>query len=215
MSNIPEIKICGITSTKEAEVLIEEKVDYAGLVLFFEKSKRNNTLEQAADIVKFLKEREAVWHIKKVAVVVSPTKEQIKQIEQMGFEYIQVHGELAKEAFDAIGIPMIRAVYGKDEELLKRIKGCPKIEALLFDGLVPGSGEVFDWSLLENVRSRLEGWNPKLILAGGLNARNVKEAIEAVKPHAVDVSSGVEFNRERIGKDPEKIREFVRLVRGC
>lgn len=214
MEAIPEIKICGITSVEEAEMLIEEKVDYAGLVLFYEKSKRNNTVKQAESILKFFKEKaEKEQRVKTAAVVVSPTKEQIRQIEQMGFDYIQVHGSLTKEAFDSIHIPIFRAVWAKDKELLERIKGCGKIEALLFDGLIPGAGEVFDWKLMEEVKKQLAGWKVKFILAGGLTADNVREAIKAVSPHGVDVSSGVEFSRDKIGKDPEKIKRFVEEVR--
>lgn len=209
-----EIKICGITSVEEAEILVEEKVDYAGLVLFYEKSKRNNTLKQAEDILGFFREKkEQGQQVKTVAVVVSPTKEQVGMIEDMGFDYIQIHGSLEKEALDSIHIPLFRAVWAKDEKLSDKIKECDNTEALLFDGLIPGAGEVFDWKLMEEVRRGLEGFRVKIILAGGLTPENVKEAIKAVSPHIVDVSSGVEFDRDKVGKDPEKIRRFVREAR--
>lgn len=209
-----EIKICGITSVEEAEILVEEKVDYAGLVLFYEKSKRNNTVKQAEDILQFFREKKKQGQqVKTVAVVVSPTKEQVGRIEDMGFDYIQTHGSLEKEVLDSIHIPLFRAVWAKDEKLPDKIKECDNTEALLFDGLIPGAGEVFDWKLMEEVRRGLEGFPVKIILAGGLTPENVKEAIKAVSPHIVDVSSGVEFDRDKVGKDPEKIRRFVREAR--
>lgn len=214
MEQIPKIKICGITSIEEAQILVQEKVEYGGFVLFYEKSKRNNSIQQAEAILHYLKEQgKNGFLVKTVAVMVSPTKEQIEQVEKIGFDYIQIHGKLSKEVFDEIHTPLFRAVWAKDEELLNRIKGCHKIEALLFDGLIPGAGQVFDWSLLETVKKQLAGWNVKLILAGGLTPENVKEAIRAVNPHVVDVSSGVEYEERKVGKDPEKIRKFVRAVR--
>ena len=214
MKGKTEIKICGITSIKEAAVLADEKVDYAGMVLYYGKSKRNISLKQAEDILQYLKKGDEKGHlVKTVAVVVSPTKEQAAEIEAMGFDYIQIHGSLSEEVLEAIHIPIFRAVWVEDKELLQQIKGCEKIEALLLDGMKPGTGEAFDWRLIEEVKKQLAGWNGKLILAGGLTVENVREAIRTAAPHGVDVSSGVEFGRNITGKDPVKIKRFVEEVR--
>lgn len=214
MKGKTEIKICGITSVKEAAVLAEEQVDYAGMVLFYEKSKRNITLKQAEDILQFLKKRDEKGHeVKTVAVVVSPAKEQVAEIEAMGFDYIQIHGSLSEEVLEAIHIPIFRAVWAEDKELLRQVKDCKKIEALLLDGFKPGTGEAFDWKLAGEVKKQLAGWNGKLILAGGLTVENVREAIRTAAPHGVDVSSGVESDRNTTGKDPVKIKRFVEEVR--
>ena len=79
-----KIKICGLTSPAEARYLNENHVDFAGMVLFFPKSKRNISIEQAKDIMAALDAS-----IKRVAVVVSPSIEQIRQIEAAGFDYVQ------------------------------------------------------------------------------------------------------------------------------
>lgn len=203
----PKIKICGLTSLQEAEWVLEEQVDYAGMVLFFPKSKRNLELSQAREIFKVLHREKK---IRTVAVTVSPTPEQAEAIQEAGFDRIQVHGTLSKEAFDVIRIPMIRAFNGLDRELYDRFHSCHKVEAFLFDAKIPGSGETFDWNILKQIPR-----DEKLFfLAGGLNPDNIEEAVRMVQPDVVDVSSGVEIAPDIVGKDREKIREFVRKVRG-
>ena len=81
----------------------------------------------------------------------------------------------------------------------------------MFDAAEPGSGKVFDWSAVKNI----ECSDGKIMLvAGGLNPENVAGAVEYLRPYGVDVSSGVE-NSGGSGKDPDKVREFVRRVRVC
>ena len=84
------IKICGLTKVTEADYLNANHVDFAGFVLFFPKSKRNITIEQAKEIMAHLNAT-----IKKVAVVVKPDLAQIQQIEAAGFDYIQIHSDIA------------------------------------------------------------------------------------------------------------------------
>ena len=91
---IMKIKICGLTNPKEANYLNNNHVDFAGMVLFYPKSKRNISLKQARTIQQALNPE-----IKTVAVVVSPTIEQIQQIEAAGFHYLQIHGKLPEELF--------------------------------------------------------------------------------------------------------------------
>jgi phosphoribosylanthranilate isomerase len=79
-------------------------------------------------------------------------------------------------------------------------------DRILFEGRISGSGKMADWGEARRVAARTQ-----LILAGGLDAGNVGDAIASVRPFGVDVSSGVE--RERGRKDPAKIREFVARVR--
>lgn len=218
---VPEIKICGLTCMEEAIWLREEKVNYAGLVLFYEKSKRNNRVEQVFQILRALKEPGFGAPIKSVAVVVSPTAEQVQIIEKLGFDLIQVHGEVKPEVVKLIHIPMIRAVQVKDDnadaEMSQEI-GMEKASAkamaekswaYLYDAAEPGSGKSFDWEKLGKIPAN----DRKRILAGGLHAGNVRRAIETVRPDIVDVSSGVELGMDVVGKDREKIKEFVRKVR--
>ena len=205
---IPKIKICGLTSMEEASWIVEEHVDYAGIVVFYPKSHRNMTIPRAEELLPILKQGQALSgeSIRTVAVTVSPTAKQVEQIQSAGFDRIQVHGELSKEAFDAIRIPMIRAFNGFDKDAYDKFHHCEKVEAYLFDAGTPGSGKTFDWDVLR----RLPRDEKPIFLAGGLNADNIRQAIREVKPDVVDVSSGVEREKH---KDREKIRAFVKTVR--
>ena len=205
-----KIKICGITRENEIELLNELHVDYAGFVLFFEKSKRNVDLDRAVELKNRLK------NTKSVAVVVEPTLEQAMEIEEAGFDVLQVHGKLAEDIEKECGITIWKAVNVKNkdgeaqiselEEFLKN----DRISAIVMDAANAGSGEPFDWDVLLN-----EDFGAKdFILAGGLNPINVGSAIQKLAPDVVDVSSGVEYTDKTImGKDAEKVIKFVENTR--
>ena len=199
-----KIKICGLTSPAEARYLNENHVDFAGMVLFFPKSKRNISIEQAKDIMAALDAS-----IKRVAVVVSPSIEQIRQIEAAGFDYVQIHGEIPEtEAEAAIAIPILKAFNVSDMDSYEKYHNDSRIAGYVFDAIEPGSGKTFDWKLVDNIPRD----EKLLLLAGGLNPDNVRMAIEAVHPDGVDVSSGVE-NDDGAGKNAEKIHDFVAAVK--
>lgn len=201
-----KVKICGLTSPAEARYLNENHVDFAGMVLFFPKSKRNISIEQAIEIMATLDAS-----IKRVAVVVSPSIEQIRQIEAAGFDYVQIHGEIPEtetEAEAAIAIPILKAFNVSDMGSYEKYHNDSRIAGYVFDAIEPGSGKTFDWKLVDNIPRD----EKLLLLAGGLNPDNVRMAIEAVHPDGVDVSSGVE-NDDKAGKNPEKIHDFVAAVK--
>lgn len=197
-----ELKICGLTNPKETSYLDEKYVTFAGIVLFFPKSKRNNTIENAKLILKELNPQ-----IKSVAVVVSPTYEQVMQIEAAGFNYIQIHGDLSDELIEKINIPILKAFNVTDMDKLSHYNSISKIAGYVFDAAAPGSGKTFDWSVVSN----LPRTDKLFILAGGLNTDNVAKALETVKPDGIDVSSGVEYT-DKPGKDPAKIDAFCKAV---
>jgi len=181
-----KIKICGLTSPAEARYLNENHVDFAGMVLFFPKSKRNISIEQARKIMAALDAS-----IKRVAVVVSPSIEQVRQIEAA-----------------AIAIPILKAFNASDMDSYEKYHNDSRIAGYMFDAIEPGSGKTFDWKLVDNIPRD----EKLLLLAGGLNPDNVRMAIEAVHPDGVDVSSGVE-NDDGAGKNAEKIHDFVAAVK--
>lgn len=198
-----KIKICGLTKPEEAAFLNRNHVDFAGMVLFFPKSKRNISLEQAGEIMQALDPC-----IKKVAVVVSPSLEEALQIEAAGFDYLQVHGTLTEELLSAIQIPILKAFNVNDMDQYDFFHSCPQIAGYVFDAQEPGSGQTFDWKLVKSIPRD----EKLLLLAGGLHPDNVQEAITYVQPDGVDVSSGVEYS-DRPGKDPGRIDRFVENVK--
>lgn len=217
----PKVKICGLTQKEEAAYLNEAGVDYAGFV-FYPKSKRHVTIEKAKEIM-----AELDPSIKKVAVLVSPEAEQIRELEEAGFDILQIHKGLSKEVYDRATKPLWRAINigsaGELEKLLhsqsrkESVKSKTaeqlsdpdhKIEAYLVDGANFGSGKTFDWSEARRIRSILG--EKKFILAGGLNTENIEEGMELFTPDIADVSSGVEGDN---GKDRNKVLDFVRKVK--
>lgn len=198
-----QIKVCGLTSTKEAQWLLEEQVDYAGMVLFFPKSKRNIQPEQAKEIIRTLENK-----IKKVAVVVSPTEEQIRILEELSFDFIQIHGTIRRGVLECLNVPFLRAFNVDNMQEYEIYRNCKKCAGYVFDALTPGSGKTFDWKRIPDISER----DKLFLLAGGLTPINVEEAVRCVCPDGVDVSSGVERETGK-GKDPKKIRAFVKAVR--
>lgn len=197
------VKICGIRDKKEIEFLNEIKPDFAGFVMFFEKSKRNIEPVRAKELLSCLDK-----NIKSVAVTVSPKMEQVKQVFECGFDLIQIHGEVSDEVLSNPYLKVLRAFNVTDIDNIAKYGNNPNIVGYVFDAAVPGSGKLFDWNILENIScdSKL------LFLAGGLTPENVATAINTVNPDVVDVSSGVEGEN---GKSREKIVRFISNARDC
>ena len=223
INNHTKIKICGMTCEADIKAVNTYLPDYIGFVLFFPKSKRNISIEQAKYLLEKVDEK-----IKTVAVVVSPTTEQLKQIEEVGFDYIQIHGTVDAEVYEQCRLPILRAFNVSDLDKLEGYEAKDKIKGYVFDSKTPGSGKTFDWNLLNDIRQRQKTdtsdndvSNKKtkkmIFLAGGIDETNVKRAIAEVSPDVIDLSSAVEKTSEDgifHGKDPEKIRIMVTMVHG-
>ncbi|SFB13906.1 phosphoribosylanthranilate isomerase [Acetitomaculum ruminis DSM 5522] len=194
------IKICGLTCLEDANTLNKTRPDYAGFV-FYEKSKRNLSYLKAKEIMNSL-----YFDIKKVAVVVSPNVKELKIIEEMGFDILQIHGECPKEIFEKAEIPIWLATNINKE--IPEIKDHEKIAGYLFDGAKYGGGKPFDWEIAKKIREKIK--EKRFILAGGLDEENVNIAINTLHPDIVDVSSSVEKETK---KDEKKVLKFVRKVR--
>jgi phosphoribosylanthranilate isomerase len=202
------IKICGITRPADALAAEAAGCDAIGFV-FWEDSPRLVTAEQAVDIARYLSPTTAT-----VGVFVSPTVEQVARMAgRARLRATQLCGSLPEGHWDRLAqaFHLIRAIRvdclpptlaGKMENVLDYLFDTPD------DHRPGGTGRTFDWSLLRESASF-----PRVWLAGGLNASNVGDAIRAVRPFAVDVSTGVE---DRPGiKSAEKIEAFVRAVRAA
>ena len=202
----PLIKICGITSEEEIGYIAKAGINYAGFVLFFKKSKRNLSLERAEKLIAKLPA-----DIASVAVMVSPTKEQVEAVVDAGFSAIQIHGKVEDSIITSCQIPVFKAFNVSDMDAFSHYEQMDEVVGFVMDAAVPGSGKTFDWDLLQ----KLPSTEKQVLLAGGLYPDNVGEALAACtgKIDGVDTSSGVE-RADGNGKSKERIEAFVRAVRG-
>ncbi len=199
------VKICGITDVADAVAAAKAGADALGF-MFFEESKRHVTLAIAAESI-----RELPPHIAKVGVFVNPTADFVRAaIETSGLDTLQFHGEETPEFCAQFGLKTIKAFRIKDRASLAACANY-RTDAWLLDSHVEealgGTGVAFDWEVaVEAVKL-----HPKVILAGGLKVETVAEAVRRVRPHGVDVSSGVESAPGK--KDHAKIRAFIAAAR--
>ncbi len=197
------IKICGITDPQGAGAAVASGADAIGLI-FYEPSPRHLDLEQAASIRASLPPM-----VTSVAVMVNPEADYVRSIvERVGVTTLQFHGEENDEFCSGFGLPYLKSIRVSGEtDPAAREKDYPRCQGILLDTYVAdqygGSGKRFDWE-----KASYQGDKP-LILAGGLDAGNVKSAVRQVRPYAVDVSSSLETNGI---KDPAKIADFCRQV---
>jgi phosphoribosylanthranilate isomerase len=200
------VKICGITSIGDALAVAAAGADAIGLV-FWADSPRCVNLDQAAAICRSLPP-----FVMRVALFVDPEREYVTTVlERVGPDCLQFHGEEDAEFCESFDQPYIKAVRMRtSRDPLVAESRHPRASALLLDthrhGSPGGTGQTFDWRLVP------AGLGKPVILAGGLDAGNVADAIARVHPFAVDVSGGVESARGI--KDPSKIKAFVEAVWG-
>ncbi len=216
------VKICGITNLEDARHAVEAGADALGFV-FYEKSPRKAEVGTAREII-----RELPDDIEKVGVFVDHEPEQVREIVlQTGLTTVQLHGKRLLERVwgeklpveQSLGvrkmIPVIPGDSLKDRGVLISEGAHDKVFALLFDsqsnGNMGGTGTTFDW---RGTRAMVQVISLKIpvIVAGGLTALNVAEAIRLLQPFGVDVSSGVEARPGK--KDPAKVNAFIQAVRG-
>ncbi len=205
------VKICGITNLADAQAALAAGADALGFV-FVPGTPRYVTPEQAAAII-----RELPPFVAKVGLFVdADTRMVAETIARSGVDTIQLHGdetpEFARQFHGAVKV--IKAFRIRGPETLALLPTfADAADALLLDAYVPGvpggTGARFDW---EHAVSAKIGGRP-IILAGGLTPENVAGAVRAVKPYAVDVSSGVEFAPGK--KDSTKVGEFVRAAKSA
>jgi phosphoribosylanthranilate isomerase len=202
-----QVKICGITRTADAVAAVDAGADAVGL-MFYERSRRWVTLERAREVAELLPAGMA-----RVGVFVDAEEGTIRRaIEECGLTTLQFHGDESLafcERFRPLRIWKAFRVTGPE---VLGFMAKFETDAWLLDAAVPGqlggSGERFDWELA--VQAKALG--RPIVLAGGLTPENVGEAVERVRPYAVDVSSGVESAPGV--KDAAKMRAFVAAAKG-
>jgi len=198
------IKICGITRVEDGLAAARLGADAIGLV-FAEKSPRRVNQARAAEIVRALPP-----FVASVALFVNPEPAEVTAVlDRIKPSLLQFHGEETAEFCRAFGHPYLKAIRVRpDTDLLQCAAEFPDAAGLLLDAYSPdahgGTGHRFDWSLIP------AGLPLPVVLAGGLEAANVAEAIRATRPWAVDVSSGVEASKGI--KDAAKVAAFIKEV---
>ncbi|MFG0408759.1 phosphoribosylanthranilate isomerase [Pseudomonas sp. FYR_11] len=198
-------KICGITRIEDALAAVEAGADAIGFV-FYAKSPRAVDARQARAIM-----AELPPFVTTVGLFVNASRCELNEIlEVVPLDLLQFHGDETPEDCEGYHRPWIKALRvrpGDDlEAACQRYAGARGILLDTYVAGVPGgTGEAFDWSL---VPARL---SKPIILAGGLSAANVGQAIAQVRPYAVDVSGGVE--QAKGIKDAAKIEAFMQAVR--
>jgi len=204
------VKICGITSPEDGVAAVEAGADAIGLV-FWPESPRAVTPEGARAIGEALPP-----FVVRVGVFVDATRDEMTRVaDAAGLDMLQLHGDEPPEAFAGLPRRALKAVRVGDgfapEDAL-RYAG--KAAGVLVDTRLPGgtplpggTGVPFDWTLVKGLAEQVRF----LVLAGGLAPENVAAAIRAVRPHGVDVSSGVESAPGR--KDPKRVKALLDAVR--
>jgi len=198
------VKICGITNVQDALTAVENGADAIGLV-FYEPSPRNVGIKKAAEIANAIPAFVTV-----VGLFVNAEPDFVQSVKsQVKLDLLQFHGDETPEHCASYGLPFIKAIRVKpDTNLVQCAKDFSASKALLLDtyteGVAGGTGHTFDWGLIPAQLAK------PVILAGGLNAENVAQAIARVHPYAVDVSGGVEVSKGI--KDAAKIAAFMQQV---
>lgn len=209
MNHTPQIKICGLTNVKQALACASCGANAIGCV-FYSKSPRNVTDEQAQTICKALPE-----HVKSVGVFVNETYSTImKKVEFCGLKAVQLHGEENPDLVYRLhkeNLLVIKALFMEKKPSIEDVYNYNASAYLIECGVgkLPG-GNALEWNWEQ---AKTFGDKFPLILAGGLSPENISRAAAAGLPHAVDVSSGVESKPGH--KDLNKVKTFISNLVNC
>lgn len=201
------VKICGITTEEDALLAVALGADALGFV-FAPGSHRQLRPATAREIVGRLPPGEVLT----VGVFRDERPEHVVEIvNTVGLKAAQLHGRepLSDVRYVRKRIPIVFQGFAAGDPAVASAANGPA-DAVLVDSAEPGSGRVFDWSLVEGVPGGM-----RMLLAGGLTADNVGAAIERVRPWGVDVATGVEIAPGSGRKDPRKLRRFVEAAKAA
>ena len=191
------IKICGIRSVADIEAAVAAGADALGFV-FYEPSPRHLGVAAARAL-----QAAVPAHVERVAVFLHPSQVEVDAVvDAVQPDWVQTD----LQDLDGLRLPPDQRVL----PVLRKIGSEPLFDGsrVMLDGGASGAGVRADWTTARALASRCE-----LVLAGGLDAGNVAEAIRTVRPFGVDVSSGVEHARGV--KDPARVRDFISAARSA
>lgn len=201
------VKICGITNTDDGRTALECGADMLGFI-FHKKSPRFIEPQKAGEIISILKKE---YNFKSVGVVVDLAEDFINDIiKTAGLNMLQFHGEESPSFLEKFAIEKIKAFRIKDGSELNGIDRYDPADFILLDAFSEsahgGTGKVFNWDILNNINFR-----DRLFLSGGISSSNILEAVNKVRPYAVDLSSSLEKSPGI--KDSNKIIEFFSIIK--
>lgn len=199
------IKVCGITNVEDAVECVKLGADYLGFV--FAESPRRVDVGIVKEIVDIVGD-----DVKTVGVFTDETDDVIWVMNECGLTYAQLHGGQSEEFAQRFSAQrVIRVARVQDEASVNALAEYKAAAFYLLDtyrkGIAGGTGETFDWDLALRAMSI----GKPIFLSGGLNPKNVAEAVHVVQPYAVDVSSGVEEYPGK--KNLLEVKEFIENVR--
>jgi phosphoribosylanthranilate isomerase len=222
------IKICGLTREQDVDAAIEAGVDALGFV-FYNQSPRSVSPMRARELI-----RQVPAWVSTVGLFVNASRSEVLAIaDQAGVSHLQLHGDEPPEDCVGLGRPVIKAIRVKtaqqgamvSEEVLRlssQVRAYADCQALLFDSESTGyggSGQAFDWGILEALLAQFPLREATWVLSGGLESDSVGSAVARLSPPCVDVSSGVELLKNgkplRGIKDAQRIAQFVDAVRAA
>lgn len=198
------IKICGLTKPLDAVVAADLGADAIGLV-FYEKSPRNVSLQQAEEILSALPA-----FVSSVGLFLNPSVEYVEQVRaSLSLDCLQFHGTENHDFITQFNMPYLKAIGMQDDiSIVDSMAAYPDSLGYLLDshasGEAGGSGVTFNW---DNIPSELRSM---MIVAGGITPHNVADCIARIRPYAVDVSSGVESSPGI--KDREKMEKLFTAI---
>lgn len=191
------VKICGITNLEDALLSVELGADALGFV--FAPSPRRIEPKKAREIIRMLPP-----FLTTVGVFVNEDVSKVEEIAKLcALDALQFHGEESPEYCENFSRKVIKAFKIKDRKDLEEVKRY-NVSAFLLDSAV--KGQPFNWDILKGFQ-----FPRPIILAGGLTPENLENALNIVRPYAVDVSSGVEACQGK--KDESKLRRFMEVIR--
>lgn len=213
-----KIKICGISTVATAKASAEAGANYLGIV-FEPNSRRLVELEKAKQLISSFR---ASWSMKEpmwVGVFANQTTEEVNHVlNYCNLDLAQLSGQESVDYCRVIVRPIIKVFHvgedSHDEDALRSIKASLELykkegHMCMLDtykhGVLGGTGQAFDWNIAKEISEDFE-----MILAGGLNSENVRQAVSQVNPWGIDVSSGVETDGQ---KDTAKIANFISQAR--
>jgi phosphoribosylanthranilate isomerase len=202
------VKVCGITRPEDAELAVELGAAALGFI-FYRPSPRYVAPERVAAIVRGLPP-----YVTTVGVFVKEQPAAMNAIAELArLDRIQLHGDEPYAWVEGLSRPAYRAFRLKEAADVKAVEEAPDRQVLLdtyLPGQYGGTGRAFDWSWARGLVERLARQGRRVILAGGLTPGSVAEALREVRPHALDISSGVEA--EPGVKDEQKLRALFRAL---